>query len=526
MATQDELDDARVVAALGRLLEQGAPFDQLPFLNSGTHLFPDSVMAAFDGRYPDAASVVSLETLVNDGRLSEDELNTTIDGAVTAALPVFGAQSLVAGADIGLSQIVAAVCGDSTGDEPSEWVWRGFAMWLADNHPTITGDGYYGFGESGPYTHLDIQQAWSPYFDDTFARTGDVFGSSPDTRGTGTYGGGTGAWTADGTKAISNGGGNSVALLLSSGETGGRRRQHVDGVTIDTTPGASEKVFSYSIGSTTANRLILRIGISTSGVQTWKLQTVIASTVTDLVSGVGSPFTPNAVNTFDSYIEIDGTAVSAKVGALTVTGTLTAPQASAIGSDGRHTILLAGAGWTVRRVWAEKYAATSPTQRFTLYNGSRAGSTAQYAIDRLESLYPADVKIHVLLLSHGQNYAGVSDDAYIAALEEFLAAYRALHPESGIVVCSQNPRYAPQAQVSQAAQMQRCTRLRGWAARNGYGYLPVMEKYLAQADRGQSWVQSDGLHPKTAAHTADPNNGSFQIAELLAAYLDGLSLRP
>lgn len=78
MATQDELDDARVTAALGRLLASGAPFDQLPFLNSTTHLFPDPVMGAFDGRYPDAAAVTSLETLVDTGRLSEDELNTTI----------------------------------------------------------------------------------------------------------------------------------------------------------------------------------------------------------------------------------------------------------------------------------------------------------------------------------------------------------------------------------------------------------------------------------------------------------------
>jgi lysophospholipase L1-like esterase len=82
VATQDELDDARVTAALGRLLASGTPFDQLPFLSSATQLFPESVMDALDGRYPDAASVASLETLVDDGRLSEPALSATIAGAV------------------------------------------------------------------------------------------------------------------------------------------------------------------------------------------------------------------------------------------------------------------------------------------------------------------------------------------------------------------------------------------------------------------------------------------------------------
>jgi hypothetical protein len=94
VATQDELDDARVTAALGRLLASGAPFDQLPFLSSATHLFPDAVMDALDGRYPDAASVASLETLVDSGRLSEPELSTTIVGIVESSSPGLSSATL------------------------------------------------------------------------------------------------------------------------------------------------------------------------------------------------------------------------------------------------------------------------------------------------------------------------------------------------------------------------------------------------------------------------------------------------
>lgn len=100
MATyDDDLDDARVVAALGRLLASGAPFDQLPFLSSATHLFPEQVMDALDGRYPDAASVVSLETLVDSGRLSEPQLSATYAGFFRERLARYDTRDYGAKAD-------------------------------------------------------------------------------------------------------------------------------------------------------------------------------------------------------------------------------------------------------------------------------------------------------------------------------------------------------------------------------------------------------------------------------------------
>jgi hypothetical protein len=46
MATDDELDDARVLASLGRILSAGDPYTGLPLVDLETNLFPDAITAA------------------------------------------------------------------------------------------------------------------------------------------------------------------------------------------------------------------------------------------------------------------------------------------------------------------------------------------------------------------------------------------------------------------------------------------------------------------------------------------------
>lgn len=45
----DELDDARVLAALGRILADGDPFTAIPLVDPATRLFPTPTMGALEG---------------------------------------------------------------------------------------------------------------------------------------------------------------------------------------------------------------------------------------------------------------------------------------------------------------------------------------------------------------------------------------------------------------------------------------------------------------------------------------------
>lgn len=95
MTTDDELDDARVLASLGRLLSAGAPFISMPGIDPATHLPPaptvDALRAPLEAALTELdadvaqlqPAVASLETLVEDGRLSEPNLESTIGSVVT-----------------------------------------------------------------------------------------------------------------------------------------------------------------------------------------------------------------------------------------------------------------------------------------------------------------------------------------------------------------------------------------------------------------------------------------------------------
>jgi hypothetical protein len=452
-------------------------------------------------------------------------LQTWLTGAYAGK--VGGAEAFVAKDDIRASGAVLAIAGDSTSDELTEWFWRGLTMWAADR-PSVTVNGFYGYGDAGPYQTSTIQTGaggyWpAPYYDDTFTRTGDVFGSTPEVGSV--YGGGAGGWTADGAKAVATGTGNSADQIAGLSDPGGRRRVTLE-VEFDTTPGAStQKALSISLGASAANRVELFYAVSTGGVQSWALSKVVAGVKTTIGTGVGSPLTASTVNTVDFSIELnpDGTCTG-NIGASTVTGSLSAAEADAIIDAGFRTIFQtlgadSGGEIAILRAYAQKWI--DETRTVSVYNGSKSGMTAQWQLDRLAGLYP--VATDVLLINHGHNYGAGTVAAYLASIDALCTAFRAAHPEAGIVLCSQNPRFSPAGQITE--HLNRNAALRRYAAANGYGYFPVAEFYTALSDQGRSLIQTDGVHPKRAAEAADPNNGAYQVGVLLRDYLDALSLQ-
>jgi len=116
MAT-DDLDDARVLASLSRILNDGAPYVALPGVDPATSLPPDSMVEAFRTE------------LVDTGRLSEAELSATIAAAagtsplamdligLGATMPRTAIQSAAVsvGADLLLSYFTAHTSGSCSG---------------------------------------------------------------------------------------------------------------------------------------------------------------------------------------------------------------------------------------------------------------------------------------------------------------------------------------------------------------------------------------------------------------------------
>jgi len=125
-------------------------------------------------------------------------------------------------------------------------------------------------------------------------------------------------------------------------------------------------------------------------------------------------------------------------------------------------------------------------------------------------MYP--VPLDLLIVSSGHNYGTNTPAQYEAALDAFLAAFRAVQPAAGILVSSQNPQKSPQTGIT--AHLARQAILRSYAARHGCGYLPTLEAFWAQANHGGALIQSDGAHPTTGA-----GSGSELWRDTMTAYI-------
>lgn len=423
--------------------------------------------------------------------------------------------------------LVAAIAGDSTGDETAEWFSRGFDMWLSER-PWITCVYNVWNDASGSYTTSTKQSSnvapvtvWS----DTFTRTAaDLYGTAPDSAPYNTptpvwSGGGTapGSISVNGTKAVITSDSTPGPVLAMHGVPGDVTVT-ASGVTINTSTARGDfwvggKYLSASL------QVYVYVHVSSDGSTSFGIWRNANGRNSLLGSSSASPIPTNASTTFDASITVQGLTVSATVNGTTITRTLEGDSAQALAPSTSAFLGVSSSGMAGVSVDSITITAQPGMQNLRLYNGSMPGSRLDYQVQRLGALYPEPVDL--LFVSSCHNYTGDDASTYPGKVQQFVENFRNKWPQSGIVLVGQNPEFPPASSHQQ--HNARIASLRHLASQHGYGYLPAAEAFLKLPDRGRSLTRTDGVHPLGQVEVADPNNGSYLWATVLRNYLSELS---
>lgn len=452
-------------------------------------------------------------------------VGTLIEEHITADAAA-GVDDVVARLDLrSYEPVVFATCGDSTMVGPDQYVTLALRELLAELWPErramyydpLAGNanGAYDPAVQWQVGTSNIVAPLAVVFRDTFTRTGELVGSTADVAG-GTWVGGVGQLTANGSALVPAG-----AAPAYSGQVAAQAHSGLDfsltaNLTISSTH-AVKKTTRLGIYLDNNHQIYAEIGATTTATPQLIVRTTAAGT---RAIGVFPALTiPSNTASHATAVRIDvtGTAISCTIGANTVTGTLTETERSAL------------AAWSKVSLYADdptmvldNYAVegrplgdeATPVPDVAVYNPAVAGSRADFHLSRLTTVYP--VRPDVLFFGHGHNYAAtVTPEAFIAAVEEFMAAFGALYPGVPVVVVSENPRFAPAGDIYLMAE--KMAAIRAHARRRGWYYIGTYEAMAAQTDGGRSLVQADGIHPNTA--------GSRQQADTIKAAIAALSTR-
>lgn len=145
--------------------------------------------------------------------------------------------------------------------------------------------------------------------------------------------------------------------------------------------------------------------------------------------------------------------------------------------------------------------AGAPT--FRVVNGSMPGASTAYLSLRIPLMVPTEPDL--LTISSSHNHGTQTGATYETNIVRLVNDVLALYPDAGVAVSSQNPRFPPVSEGYIAAQAARLAAIRPLTALHGWGYIEAAEQFLMRADRGQSWVNVDGIHPTLDGSTAWKN---------------------
>ena len=338
---------------------------------------------------------------------------------------------------------------------------------------------------------------------DNFNRTAAELSGST-TSGGQVWAGATGAWSANGSVATANS--STGGLGFNTGAKAMATTVDYKIITTNPSPAAQARV---AIGCTQANfasggsYVWAQIAVNTSGVpqiSVWKrisgVNTQIGATAT--ITGLTtSSATPQDLKV-KAEITIQAVTVTLTVGGVdqVINATVTEGDTAILGTfsgianpaNGGGTFALDQIGMVI------PFTAGTTGDGLEVWNAAVGGTTLAHQQANMATMYPSGTHFDMILVTGGHNHGTQEPAAFLAVVDSFIEAFKTAHPETLIVISSQNPQFAPATSIVAHARRQEA--LRGYAMENGYEYLPVFEAFTAQPDGGASLVNSgDGIHP-------------------------------
>ena len=413
--------------------------------------------------------------------------------------------------DSGKGVATLFVASDSTGASNERWV-RLLANKISADYPAASVN-YYDFDSVGQALNaVQNISAGTPNgtiglkTTDNFARSGDLYGSTPDTGGvwngtTGTVGN----YTMSGglCSAVSS----SAGVIQTDSQVAGDRTVRLRSVTMSTNAGAGTVRAYAKMVDLIGTYVYGFISVNADNSVSWGINQSVNGTVTALAVGSANPIAANtaAVAVGDVILTIAGSTVTFAVNGHTINGTLTTDAVAAM-QFATYDGFLANsqASVTIDRFEQEITGTPPPLSQITVYNGAVSGSILTYQASRLTLMCPVTPDLTIISSCH--NYGGDTPAVYGPKVDTFIAGLRTQWPTAGVMIMSQNPQKYPATGV----QMHRLRNLamRAYAIQAGIGYLPVFEAFSARSDGGVSLVRSDGVHPTSTSDVPDPNNGA------------------
>jgi hypothetical protein len=416
--------------------------------------------------------------------------------------------------------IAVGVAADSTWNASDEAIDLYMTKLAADN-PTLAVEIKHWNDTTQAYSaatvvSAGIAETGGTVFQDTFTRTAaEIYGTTPDIGevwgrdGTNAMG----DWSLNGTQAVrsadtTNGG------ILATGAAGDTETT-VDMNLSSLGTGTSRTFRLYFCYLNSTNHAFLQISIGTTGTVTWNITSRVNNVATAVATGTSNPFPANTTGSPVTLKgKLQGTTLSGSINGTTISGTLSSADAAVLAS-GVQAGVSGGIAGDAMNSFQIVVLAPAPPKKLTLWNASMSGSTLLYQQTRFAPMFP--VPLDLLIINSGHNYGTNTPAQYEAAIDSFIAAFRAVQPAAGIVISSQNPQKAPAS--GRVSHLLRQATLKSYAARKGIGYIPGMEAFKALPDGGVTLIATDGVHPTPGAS----NSGSSLWRDAITNYFAALA---
>ena len=408
--------------------------------------------------------------------------------------------------DFGVGPVVLALASDSTANDAGDW----FRRWMNLFTPVLPASQHVEYqdawddGTSTYTTTVDnagLPSTGGTLIEDNFNRTETELAGSTASDGN-VWNGYAGKWYSDGTHARANAATGSIAVDAGAVDAS----MTVDLQLVTTATGSDQRI-DFNVGGPywlSGNRVYGYLSISSVGNVSAGIykyigsNTAITATVTATGIDNDSATSQNATVTFGLADNVATMTILKDGGSLvTLSGSILADDYASLTQFAGLTTPAVAPGIAVDAVTIRTAEVPAAASGLTVINGAMSGTTLAYQQARIADMYSAGT-IDALVIAGGHNYGTMTPADFVAALDNFIVAYKVVHPESLILICTENPQFSPSATIAEHAARQAAAR--NYAKVNGHDYLAAFEAFTAQADGGASLVESGGVHPTPSGY--------------------------